>query len=127
MKDEVRFYNIRESLGGLGVSVEDIAYIDQVITKEKEEKIENVGSVRIGIPKEGLFADLAPAVENAAQKSIQKLREFGFILVEDDSIQDLVSLNHLVSLYTAFYEMPNKKDEFYRKYNINLNYEEALE
>ena len=47
--------------------------------------------------------------------------------MEDDSIQNLAELNHKVSLYTAFYELPNKIEEFYNKYNINLNFEEALE
>jgi hypothetical protein len=60
MKDEMRFYNIRESLGCLGVSVEDIAYIDEVVTSEKHEKIESPKHIRIGIPKQGLFEDLAP-------------------------------------------------------------------
>lgn len=40
---------------------------------------------------------------------------------------DLAELNHKVSLYTAYYELPTKIDEFYEKYNINLNYEEVFE
>jgi Asp-tRNA(Asn)/Glu-tRNA(Gln) amidotransferase A subunit family amidase len=49
-KDEVKFFNIRESMGCLGVSMEDIAFIDQVVTNEKHEKIEMPSQVRIGIP-----------------------------------------------------------------------------
>lgn len=50
--------------------MEDIAFIDEIVTKEKHEKISKAKVIRIGIPHEGFYDDLAPEVEKIAWKSI---------------------------------------------------------
>lgn len=71
-------------MGCLGVSVEDIAYIDEIVTSEKHQILSNPKQIRIGIPKKNLFSDLAPSVEKASQRTLRKLKNAGFILIEDD-------------------------------------------
>jgi Asp-tRNA(Asn)/Glu-tRNA(Gln) amidotransferase A subunit family amidase len=80
-----------DAVGPLGVCVQDIEYVDSIVTGERisEEDTLKPKDIRIGIPKECFFENLDPLIEKAALRAIDNLRKAGFVIVEGDSIKNV--------------------------------------
>mmetsp|Transcript_46100 Transcript_46100/g.33893 ORF Transcript_46100/g.33893 Transcript_46100/m.33893 type:complete len:147 (-) Transcript_46100:49-489(-) len=58
----IKMSHHRDTVGPIGVSVEDIAFLDEIITNQRHRSMPEPKDIRIGIPKENFFHDLSVEV-----------------------------------------------------------------
>ena len=54
--------NFRDTIGPIGVSMDDIALMDEIVTNQRHKEIPEAKTIRIAIPKENYYEDLDPEV-----------------------------------------------------------------
>lgn len=61
---------LRDTVGPLARSAEDIALLDEIMTGEKRQETLEPASVRIGVPKQHYWEKLDPEVEREGKRYI---------------------------------------------------------
>ena len=94
---------VRETIGPLAHTVEDLILIDEVLSGQKFEPIQaSLRGVRLGVSSDLLCAGLDPEVEAAFQRTKQILLGAGVELIEVD-FRPVMSLHDECASVTLFY------------------------
>ena len=95
----------RDTAGPMGRSVEDVAWLDSILTGGPLGLTPAPWrGVRLGIPRGYFYADLDPQVARVTEAALHVLAKLGAQLVEAD-IPNLVELNGQVSFPVALFEV----------------------
>lgn len=80
-----RISSTRDTVGPMGLAVEDVASLDRVIAGEPRALPDiDLNGVRIGIPRRHFYDDLEPAVREPVESLLLQLRGAGVDLVHAD-------------------------------------------
>ncbi|TMH24858.1 MAG: indoleacetamide hydrolase [Betaproteobacteria bacterium] len=104
VREVVPIAHTRDTPGPIARSAVDVALLDAVITGEPLALPRvDLNGLRLGVARRSFFADLDPAVEEAVDEALRRLRDRGAILVEVE-IPDLEALNAGVGFPVALFE-----------------------
>jgi len=104
VREVVPIAHTRDTPGPIARSAADVALLDAVITGEPLALPRvDLNGLRLGVARRSFFADLDPAVEEAVDEALRRLRDRGAILVEVE-IPDLEALNAGVGFPVALFE-----------------------
>ncbi len=105
VREVVPIAHTRDTPGPIARSAADVALLDAVITGEPLAlpPLVHLDGLRLGVARRSFFADLDPAVEEAVDEALRRLRDRGAILVEVE-IPNLEALNAGVGFPVALFE-----------------------
>eukprot|EP00347_Sterkiella_histriomuscorum_P023417 403334720 len=125
----VKCSNIRDSIGPIASSVEDIIFVHEIMTGQKIEAIDKHSNskLRIGLIMDQYFSDLDPQIENAMNQAIKTLSKQG---VEFYEINYQSKSNFQLSEITSkilSYEMPELISSYFQINQKQLNTQEFID
>src|SRR5437016_8424024 len=83
VREVVPIAHTRDTPGPIARSVSDVALLDAVITGEARAlRRADLRGLRLGVVRERFFAGLDPAVEEAVDEALRRLRDRGAVVVE---------------------------------------------
>src|SRR5947208_3788048 len=104
VREVVPIAHTRDTPGPIARSATDVALLDAVITGEPLAPPRvDLNGLRLGVARRSFFADLDPAVEEAVDEALRRLRDRGAVLVELE-IPNLEALNAGVGFQAALFE-----------------------
>lgn len=74
----------RDTAGPMAKDVASLVRLDQAVTGDAPQKIENVATLRIGVPKPSFYTNQDPYVSILIEAALQKLRDAGVQLIDVD-------------------------------------------
>jgi mandelamide amidase len=72
----------RDTVGVLATSVAEVALVDSVVTGSSAPDRVDLQGIRLGVPREGFYADLHPEVAARTEAALDRLADAGAELVE---------------------------------------------
>jgi mandelamide amidase len=117
---------LRDTIGPMGQTVDDLILLDEVLTGQKfASSIKSLNGVRLGVCSDVLCADLDPEVSVAFERTKLILKSAGVELVE-------VSFKTAMALHDACNTITSRNMRFdmayyLNKYNAQLSMEELIE
>lgn len=72
----------RDTIGALAETIEIITQLDHIITRQELPEPTTLHGTRLGIPREGFYADLHPTVAKLTEEALNKLADAGADLIE---------------------------------------------
>jgi Asp-tRNA(Asn)/Glu-tRNA(Gln) amidotransferase A subunit family amidase len=119
--------HLRDTVGTLAATVDDLILLDEVLSEEKFEcELENLEGIRLGISRDIQCAGLASDVCLAFESALECLRHAGVDLIEVDykSVQKHTDdCNSVINFYGARVDV----DLYLRKFNIPLTIQELVD
>ncbi|XP_038047713.1 mandelamide hydrolase-like isoform X2 [Patiria miniata] len=88
----LKFTHLRDSVGPLARSLEDIAILDQVMTGEEAHPELLPTEIRIGVPRSHFWEGLDPEVKECAEQFLVSVKEKGFVVIEQGGIPGLAEI-----------------------------------
>ena len=113
--------------GIIARTVNDIALLDQVITREKIDSSESrsLQKLRIGVPRTYFYDDLHPEVAALTERALTRLEEAGIAVIEAD-IANIAEANSRVGFPIAFYDMLREIAVFMAREGFSLSISELV-
>jgi mandelamide amidase len=94
----------RDTAGPMTRSVADAVLLDRVITGSTVAiRPAKLQGLRFGVPRSPFYENIHPAVADAVERALDRLREYGIELVEDD-LPDVYKLDEAAGFPIALYE-----------------------
>ncbi|XP_022088363.1 uncharacterized protein LOC110978036 [Acanthaster planci] len=81
--------HLRDSVGPLVRSPEDLAILDQVMTGEEAFRELSPAEIRIGVPRSHFWEGLDPEVKEYSERFVMALKRKGFIVIDEGGIPGL--------------------------------------
>ncbi len=115
----------RDTPGLLANSIENIIFLDEIITSQKNTEEVDIKTLRIGIPKAYFYNNLSQGVKKISDETLNKLRENGIQLIEVniDGIPDLLSESINIVLHETYISL----NEYLKNYSENITYEDVVQ
>ena len=120
---------IRDTVGPMGRSVEDLIALDQVITGQQfDEKshLTNLKGVRLGVAPNYFSHDLHPDVAELFESAKKTLSSLGAQLVEVDG-ESISKFNKECGFVMLYYGAKIDVPEYLRQNNINLTLQQLVD
>lgn len=117
--------HIRDTVGPMGRTVEDLIALDQVITSQPfdEKRLTSLKGVRLGVAPNYFSYDLHPDVAELFEDAKKTLSGLGAQLVEVDC-ESISKLNKECGFVMLYYGAKIDVPEYLRQNNINLTLEQ---
>ncbi|XP_022087957.1 uncharacterized protein LOC110977815 isoform X3 [Acanthaster planci] len=119
--------HLRDSVGPLVRSAEDIAILDSIVTGEKPHAALSPDEIRIGIPRIPFWEALDPDVEDYAERFLIKLKEKGFVIIEGPEIHGSRQLVDKCDKPTATNEIIPRLQDYLRYHGHNVSVQSVID
>lgn len=116
----------RDTAGPIARSVEDLAFIDGIVTGDSRpvDPID-LRSIRLGIPRDYFWADLDESTARACDEALKILADEGVEFVEAD-FDKIAAHNEAVSFVVALYEPRRDLRAYLQRSNSRVTFEELV-
>ncbi|CDW72721.1 UNKNOWN [Stylonychia lemnae] len=118
----IKMTNTLDTIGPIATCMDDILLVDQLVTGQEHEQIQNSQSLRIGIANPENFDNLDPEVKTRVDQAIDKLKAkdgIEFVQTDDQVNFPTVFLTSTL-LKIINLEMPNIIKQYIEQNNLNI-------
>ncbi|XP_022087962.1 uncharacterized protein LOC110977816 [Acanthaster planci] len=123
----VKMTHLRDSVGPLVRSAEDIAILDSIVTGEEPHGELSPEEIRIGVPRPLFWEALDPEIEDHAEHFLAKLKEKGFVIVQGPEIPGSREMVEKYLLPTIHYEVVPRLDEYLRYHGHSVTVQSVID
>ena len=116
----------RATIGLLARTVEDIALLDEVISRDTEHNSIDLSKLRVGVPYIPFFEGLDSATEYIIQETLEHLRIDGIKIIEKN-FPTVFELNDKISFPIALYEARVELEKYVSRLRPPISLESLIE
>jgi mandelamide amidase len=113
----------RDAPGLLARSLRDIALLDEIVAGDSFLQPPRLEGLRIGLPRDYLFAELDPRVAAVIEAELDRLRALGVVFVEA-AAPDFAALRAQAAGPITAWEMPRDVERYLKEVGIELSFAE---
>ncbi|XP_033646013.1 mandelamide hydrolase-like [Asterias rubens] len=123
----VKLTDLKDSVGPLARSADDIAILDHVMTGEAPHEELPPAKIRIGVARPYYWENLDPEVEGHAERFLKDLKQEGFVVVDRGEIPGLGEMFDKFHYPTLEHEVLPRLDEYLKHHNHEVTVAEVIE
>ena len=117
----------RDTIGPMASNVSDIVLLDSIITGHQQIiKPCSLKGLRLGIPRQYFYENLAPNVAAAIDSTLTTLTAAGAVLI-DVNMDELEATNENVGFPIALYEVMKQLPEYLSAHNTGIELNDLIE
>ena len=119
--------HVRDSVGPLTRSAEDIAVLDSIMTGEVSHEELTPSEIRIGVPRAFFWEGLDSEVEEYAEKFLADLKSKGFVIVEGGEIPGAREMRQRYSGPILKHEVIPRLEEYLKCHGHSITVHDVIE
>ena len=123
----VKMTHMRDSVGPLARSADDIAILDHVMTGEEPHEELSPTEIRIGVARPHFWEDLDTEVEEYAERFLTCLKQKGFVIIDEGEIPGVGEMCHKYLLDTIHYEIMPRFEEYLKHHDHSITVQEVAD
>ena len=102
----IKISHLRDTIGPMVRDADDLAILDQAVTRERALDPPLPNDVRIAVPKKHFWDDLHPQIKDKAEEFLHKLKEAGFQVLDcGEGIDNIQDFNQKTNMPSAMFEV----------------------
>ncbi|XP_071810221.1 mandelamide hydrolase-like [Asterias amurensis] len=122
----VKMSHVRDSVGPLTRSANDIAILDHVMTGEEPLDVPLPAEIRIGVARPHFWEGLDSAVQDYAEKFLAELKDKGFIVIDEGEVPGVTEMFEKHFIPSVNYELIPRLKEYMDYHGHEVSVEEVI-
>ncbi|XP_033646107.1 mandelamide hydrolase-like [Asterias rubens] len=122
----VKMSHVRDSVGPLTRSADDIAILDHVMAGEEPLDDITPAEIRIGVARPHFWEGLDPAVQEYAEKFLAELKDKGFIIIDEGEVPGVAEMVEKYIMPTINYELLPRLEEYMEHHGHKVTVEDVF-
>ncbi len=115
----------RDTIGFMAQKIDDIIYLDGIVTGDSKIEDIELGKIRVGVPRAHFYSGLDEEVMRAADAFTEKLRTKGITIIEAD-IENIAAANGKAGFPIVLFETGKVMPEYLKTFQTEVTPEELL-
>ena len=118
----IKISHLRDTIGPMVRDADDLAILDQAVTKESPLDPPSPNDVRIVVPRKHFWDDLHPEIEDKAEEFVRKLKEAGFQVLDcgnDIELKDIQDFKQKTNIPSAMFEFYKRIEDHIMENNYD--------